>query len=96
MRRFRSDLGVVPSTPWRWIKRGWLDQPIDIGGRKYLTAEMVRRFKERAARGEFAGKTKPPRFKSAAQNMSCTVVPPVQAGGDGGEGVEAAAVAVRD
>jgi hypothetical protein len=70
LRRFRAELGVVPSTLWRWIQRGWLDRPIDIGGRKYLTAEMVRRFKERAARGEFAGKTKPPCLKSPSENTS--------------------------
>jgi hypothetical protein len=60
LRRFRADMGVVPSTAWRWMKRGWLGQPIDIGGRKYLTADAIRRFKERAARGEFAGGCKPP------------------------------------
>jgi hypothetical protein len=60
LRRFRADLGVVPSTPWRWIQRGWLDQPINIGGRQYLTTEMVQRFYTRAANGEFAASIKPP------------------------------------
>ncbi len=60
LRRFRNDLGVVPSTAWRWIQRGWLEQPINIGGRQYLTAAMIQRFMERAARGEFAGGVKPP------------------------------------
>jgi hypothetical protein len=87
LRRFRADLGVVPSTPWRWIQRGWLDQPIDIGGRKYLTADMVRRFKDRAARGEFAGKTKPPRSKSLADGPSQTKPKIPVACRDGGEGV---------
>ena len=60
LRRFRADLDIVPSTAWRWIQRGWLDEPLNVGGRKYLTAEMVQRFKERAARGEFAGGVNPP------------------------------------
>jgi len=60
LRRFRADMDVVPSTAWRWIQRGWLDRPINIGGRQYLTAEMIRRFQERAARGEFAGSNRPP------------------------------------
>jgi len=64
VRRFRDQMGVVPSTVWRWIQRGWLDQPIDIGGRKYLTGEMVRRFNERAAHGEFAGGCMPPGRKT--------------------------------
>jgi predicted site-specific integrase-resolvase len=63
LRKFRADLNVVPSTAWRWIQRGWIDQPINIGGRQYLTTEMIRRFKERAIRGEFASAIKPPRKK---------------------------------
>lgn len=60
LRRFRAELGIVPSTDWRWIQRGRLDKPINIGGRQYLATEMVRRFKERAMRGEFAKSIKPP------------------------------------
>jgi len=66
VRRFRYQLGVVPSTVWRWIQRGWLDQPVNIGGRQYLTADMVQRFLDRAARGEFAGGAKPPSRAAAA------------------------------
>jgi hypothetical protein len=72
LRRFRADMGVVPSTAWRWIQRGWLDQPLNVGGRQYLTAEMICRFQERAARGEFAGGHKPP---------SRVATPPDQVGG---------------
>jgi hypothetical protein len=60
MRRFRAELGVVPSTCWRWIQRGWLSQPLNIAGRLYLTREQIAEFKERAARGEFAANIKPP------------------------------------
>jgi hypothetical protein len=87
VRRFRADLGIVPSTLWRWIQRRWLDQPIDIGGRKYLTSEMVRRFKERAARGEFAGKTKPPRSKSLAEVAPSEAPKIPVTRREGGEGV---------
>jgi hypothetical protein len=58
--QFRDDLGVVPSTLWRWKRKGWIDEPINIGGRLYLTVEMIKRFKERAAAGEFAVSVKPP------------------------------------
>jgi hypothetical protein len=64
LRRFRAELEVVPSTIWRWIQRDWLDRPINIGGRQYLSDVIVRRFKERAMRGEFAVSQKPPLRKS--------------------------------
>ncbi len=60
LRRFRDELDIVPSTAWRWIQRGWLDQPLNVGGRQYLTSVMVQRFLDRAMRGEFAGGVKPP------------------------------------
>ena len=60
LRRFRGDMGVVPSTVWRWTQRGWLEKPINIGGRQYLTSAMIQRFLDRAAHGEFAGGAKPP------------------------------------
>ena len=64
VRKFRADLNVVPSTVWRWVQRGWIDQPINIGGRQYLTTEMICRFKERASQGEFATLNAPPRRKT--------------------------------
>lgn len=66
LRRFRADLGVAPSTPWRWIKRGWLDQPLNIAGRLYLSREQIDRFKRRAAAGEFARSVCPARKGAAA------------------------------
>jgi hypothetical protein len=60
LRRFRAEMGIVPSTAWRWINRGWLETPINIGGRQYLTREMIHRYKERAGRGEFAVPIRPP------------------------------------
>jgi predicted DNA-binding transcriptional regulator AlpA len=61
LRRFRADLGVVPSTAWRWVQRGWLGRPVNIGGRLYLTREQIAEFKRRAEAGEFASNIKPPR-----------------------------------
>lgn len=60
VRKFRSEMGVVASTIWRWIQRGWLPQPINIAGRLYFTREQITEFKARAARGEFASLAKPP------------------------------------
>ena len=60
VRRFRADMGIAPSTPWRWIKRGWLGQPLNIGGRLYLTREQLDEFNRRATAGEFAASIKPP------------------------------------
>lgn len=65
LRKFRADLTVSPSTPWRWIKSGWLDQPLNIGGRLYLTREMIEKFKRRAAAGEFARSVCPARKRGA-------------------------------
>ena len=61
LRRFRADLGIVPSTGWKLIQRGWLGPPVNIGGRLYLTREQIAEFKRRAAAGEFASNIKPPR-----------------------------------
>lgn len=69
LRRFRDELGVVPSTAWRWIERGWLDRPLNIGGRLYLTAEMVQRFHGRAAAGEFASQLRPPNRKGGHRTI---------------------------
>lgn len=69
LRSFRASLDVVPSTAWRWIQRGWLDRPINIGGRQYLTAEMIQRFRARAASGEFAASIKPPERKGVRRGF---------------------------
>ncbi len=60
LRRFRADLDVAPCTPWRWIKKGWLGKPQNIGGRLYLTLEQVLEFERRAAAGEFSRDIRPP------------------------------------
>ncbi len=66
VRKFRSDLGIVASTFWRWEQRGWIDHPLNIGGRLYLTADMIRKFRHRAAAGEFSSPVRPPK-KGAKQ-----------------------------
>ena len=60
VRKFRADVGTHASTIWRWIKRGWLAQPINIAGRLYLSREQIEEFKRRAAGGEFARPVRPP------------------------------------
>ena len=59
VRRFRADLGVVASTVWRWIQRGWLGKPVNIAGRLYLTRDQIAEFRRRAEAGEFAANIKP-------------------------------------
>ena len=66
VRRFRAQLGVVPSTVWRWIQRGWLGRPCNISGRLYLTREQLEEFKRRAAAGKFAVNIRPPRPRKVA------------------------------
>jgi len=50
-----KQIGITSVTAWRWRRKGWLTT-INICGRQYLTAEAVREFAERAARGEFSQK----------------------------------------
>ena len=59
VRKFRSEVGIVPSTFWRWEKRHWISKPINIAGRLYLTREQITEFKRRAAAGEFAASIQP-------------------------------------
>ena len=47
-------LGVAEVTDWRMRKRGWLDEPVNIAGRLYLTRESIERFEARAVAGEFS------------------------------------------
>lgn len=54
VRQFRMEMAIVPSTFWRWRKRGWIGQPLNIGGRLYLAAEQIAEFERRAALGEFS------------------------------------------
>ena len=59
VRRFTAELGHHHSTTWRWIKRGWLPKPINIGGRLYLTRDQLSEFRAKAERGDFAVHLKP-------------------------------------
>jgi hypothetical protein len=65
IRRFHEQVGVVPSTVWRWIQRGWLG-PCNISGRLYLTREQIAEFKRRAVAGEFAVNIRPPRSRKGS------------------------------
>ena len=58
--KFIKALGIAPSTLWRWRKRGWIADPIDIAGRKYLTTEAIAEFRRRAENGEFKAPNQPP------------------------------------
>lgn len=60
LRKFLANAGVHTCTGWRWIQRGWLPKPINIGGRLYLTREQITEFTRRAAAGEFALDLRPP------------------------------------
>jgi predicted DNA-binding transcriptional regulator AlpA len=57
---FRRGIDVVPSTIWRWRKRGWLPTPINIGRRNYYKQSDIDRFMKRAEVGEFAMLAAPP------------------------------------
>jgi hypothetical protein len=58
-------LGIGTTAAWEWRKRNWIDV-IDIGGRKYVTDEALRKFYERAVNGEFAKERPAPRRDKAA------------------------------
>lgn len=60
-RKFTRDLGHHPVTTWRWVERGWIGKPLNIAGRLYFTEEQIAEFKRRAAAGEFAVSTRPPK-----------------------------------
>lgn len=60
VRKFTREIGIDPTTFWRWRQRGWVGEPINIAGRLYLTATQIEEFKQRAAAGEFAVQIKPP------------------------------------
>ena len=58
--KFIKELGIAPSTLWRWRKRGWIADPVDIAGRKYLTTEAIMEFRRRAKSGDFKAPNQPP------------------------------------
>jgi hypothetical protein len=51
---YAAQIGRTPITLWRWRKRGWLDGIFDIAGKPYISHDGIKRFEDRAARGEFA------------------------------------------
>ena len=60
VRRWIREIGISASTFWRWRQRGWICEPINIGGRLYLTLEQIAEFERRAEAGEFAAPMRPP------------------------------------
>ena len=66
VRSFCKDGGFHPGTFWRWRKRGWIAEPLNLAGRLYLTREQIADFKRRAAAGEFA-KSSPLAAKQAPE-----------------------------
>lgn len=51
---FARQIGRSTVTLWRWTNLGWLDKPVNIAGKPYLTGDAIDRFTRRAAAGEFA------------------------------------------
>ncbi len=60
VRRWIRDIGISPSTFWRWRQRGWISEPVNIAGRLYLTIEQIDEFERRAKDGEFSIPSAPP------------------------------------
>jgi predicted site-specific integrase-resolvase len=56
--KWLDQMGVTPTTGWRWRKKGIL-RTTNIYGRLYLTEEAVAEFHRRATAGEFAIEVKP-------------------------------------
>jgi predicted site-specific integrase-resolvase len=60
VRRWIREIGISASTFWRWRQRGWIGEPINIGGRLYLSLAQITEFQRRAQAGEFAAPMRPP------------------------------------
>jgi predicted site-specific integrase-resolvase len=58
--KWLKGIGVTDVTGWRWRKSGLLDEPVNINGRLYLTAEQITRFHARVASGQFSKEHKTP------------------------------------
>lgn len=54
--KWLKGVGRSDVTGWRWVQKGWLQEPVNIAGKPYLTAENIAQFNRRAAAGEFAKK----------------------------------------
>jgi hypothetical protein len=55
-----SQVGITPTTCWRWRKKGWL-QTVNICGRQYIARDAIAEFERRAKAGDFATDPKVPR-----------------------------------
>lgn len=58
--RFLAEVGIDPSTGWRWRKQGMIETT-NIYGRLYIAPEEISRFNSRAKAGEFAKEHKVPK-----------------------------------
>lgn len=58
LNKWVEEIGVTPTTAWRWRKRGIL-KTVNIYGRLYITEEDISEFNRRARAGEFAMESGP-------------------------------------
>ncbi len=54
--RFYEGIGITRETAHKWSRLG-LIETITICGRRYITSDVVKKFRESAERGDFADKT---------------------------------------
>jgi hypothetical protein len=58
-------IGRTPVTAWRWQQLGWIDKPVNIAGKPYLTQKTIEKFLKRAEAGDFAKAPHAPRKQKA-------------------------------
>jgi len=58
LNKWLEQIGVTPTTGWRWRKKGVI-KTINIYGRLYISEESIAEFLSRAKAGEFAVESKP-------------------------------------
>jgi hypothetical protein len=66
LRTFTSwlrEIGRSRASGWRWRKLGWIEA-VNINGQLFVSRLAVERFSLRAARGEFARSSEPPRGRA--------------------------------
>jgi hypothetical protein len=63
LEKFTQEIGLTSTTIWRFRQRGWL-KTVNICGRLYISREEIKRFEERAARGEFSKTHAAPKRKA--------------------------------
>ena len=59
-----EQVGITPTTCWRWRKKGWLTT-VNIAGRQYVSREAIEEFESRAKAGEFAQEPRVPTSPNA-------------------------------